>query len=512
MKSFILILVSFGFLSIQLGVRDGSIAETRLHCAQSLLGQLKDPRDKADALVYIAKLFLQDGNKEAANKLLSEALHWTALIEDGLSKAAAIGAIAEVGSIDHIDRAAEVAKSLGGSHRSWASRQLISAYSRLGLTDKASELLYEAAERTRSTRTRSETWYGDREYELTLILAGGARAGLADQALKLGLQVKDKFSKGDVLRAAAVELAKNKQYRRAINTALSIHYEIERIDALVDVANAATDSGSRSSASQSLSDALAETRKRYFDPEQDTKARALVSISLAYENNGQNEEALRVLEQAEKVAHTIGKPGFKDSGLAQVALAYARFRNFGKALQVTQETSSSWSRVKSNTLASIASYMLDVGEREEALSILSQAVEVAKNVDCTYFKYDISARSCYADKVRYFLNIASVYERGSFFKQEGELLDLALLQNKYKKDPPQEIIADGSNIVSDEPVGEQEIIKGYLASGEFKKAVEVASYMKDAKAKVVAVATIEFKLAKSATGKELLSPFACQRT
>ena len=512
MKTFILILISLGFLLHQSGISNKLVAETKFECAQSLLTQLKEPRDKADALVYIAKLFLQDGNKEAADKLLFEALNWTALIEDGLFKAGAIGEVAEVGSIDHVDRAAEIAKSLGGSHRVWASRQLISAFSRLGLTDKASELLYEAAEATLSTKTKDETWYGDREHALTVLLADSARAGLADQSLKLGLRVKNKFIKGDVLRAAAVELAENKQYRRAISAARSIHYEIERIDALVDVANAATRTGSKSSASQALSYALAETRKDIFDPRQDTKAKALVSISLAYENNGQREEALRVLERAEKVTHTIEKPGFKDSGLSQVALAYARFGDFDKALQVTQEIPSPWSNVKSDTLAGIASYMLDASERVKALNVLSQAVQVAKDVDCTYFKYEISVRSCYGDKAGYFLNIASAYERGGFFEKEGEVLDLAVLQNKYKKEPPQEVIqeaiADGLNIISN-PVGEQEIIKGYLATGDFKKAVEVASHMKDAKAKVIAVASIEFKLAKSAAGKDLLSRFGC---
>src|SRR6266487_4621560 len=122
-----------------------TVGETKSECALSLLRQLKDSRDKADALVEIAKLFLHEGDKEAADKLLSEALNWTALIEDGLSKAAAIGAISEIGPVDQVERAAKIAKSLGGSNRAWASRQLIGAYGRLGLIDRASELLTEAA-------------------------------------------------------------------------------------------------------------------------------------------------------------------------------------------------------------------------------------------------------------------------------------------------------------------------------------------------------------------------------
>jgi len=364
-------LVFLTFFLVQPDYR--TVGETKSECVLSLLSQLKEPRDKADALVEIAKLFFHEGDKESADKLLSEALNWTALIEDGLSKAAAIGAISEVGSVDQVEGAAELAKSLGGSHRAWASRQLIGAYARLGLIDRASELLTLASEATRSEKTKNETWYGDREFELTLILADAARAGLADQALKLGIGVKDKFIKGDVLRAAAIKLVEQKQYRRAISVARSIHYEIERIDALVDVANAAAKSGSKSSASDALSYALVETRQDIFDPEQDTKTKALVSISLGYENNGQRRAALTVLERAEKVAHTIEKPGFKDAGMSQVALAYARFQMFDKALQVTANIPGAWSDVKVHTLALIAGHMIDASEREQALSVLDQA-------------------------------------------------------------------------------------------------------------------------------------------
>ncbi len=488
-------------------------SQKELDCALSLLSQLKEPRDKADALVEIAKLFHQEGDKKSADRLLSEALIWTAQIEDGLSKAAAIGAISEIGSVDQVERAAEIAKSIGGSHRALASRQLIVAYGRLGLIDKASDLLSEAATATTSEKTKNETWYGDREYALTLILADAAQAGLTDQALKIGMNVKDKFIKGDVLRAAAIELVEQKQYKRAISVARSIHYEIERIDALVDVANTAAKSGNKSSASEALSFALIETRKDIFDPEQDTKTKALVSISLGYENNGQRSEALTVLERAEKLAHTIEKPGFKDSGMSQVALAYARFRMFDKALQVTSNIPSSWSDVKARTLTNIAGYMIDAGEREQALSVLEQAFRVARDIDCAYFKYGISARSCFGDRARDFIAIAAAYEKAGLSEKEAEMLDLAVIQNNYKNNPPHQIIEEGNMAIGNDAVGEQEIINGYLAARVFKKAIEVASNIKNAKAKVVAVAMIEFKLAneknRSGDQRGLLAPFRC---
>ncbi len=506
----VLFLIFLAFFIVEPDPR--TVGETKFECALSLLAQLKEPRDKADALVDIAKLYLQEGDKESADRLLSEALIWTAQIEDGLSKAAAIGAISEIGSVDQVERAAEIAKSIGGSHRAWASRQLIVAYGRLGLIDKASDLLSEAATATTSEKTKNETWYGDREYALTLILADAAQAGLTDQALKIGMNVKDKFIKGEVLRAAAIKLVEQEQFRRAINVARSIHYEIERIDALVDVASAAAKSGNKSSASEALSFALTETRKDIFDPEQDTKCKALVSISLGYDNNGQRKGALTVLERAEKVAHTIEKPGFKDSGMAKVALAYARFRMFEKALQVTANIPSPWSDVKAHTLASIAGYMIEAGEREQASSVLDQASRVARDIDCTYFKYGISARSCFRGKVKDFIAVAAMYEKAGLFEKEAEMLDLAVIQNTYKNNPPHQIIEEGWSVIGSDSVGEHEIIKGYLAAGEFKKAIELASIIKDPKAKVTAVANIEFKLAgknKSANQKELLSLFRC---
>ncbi len=58
-------------------------------------------------------------------------------------------------------------------------------------------------------------------------------------------------------------------------------------------------------------------------------------------------------------------------------------------------------------------------------------------------------------------------------------------------------------MIGSDSVGEDEIIKGYLAAGEFKKAVEVAINIQDAKPKVLAVAIIEFTRQKE---KEFRKP------
>ncbi|MDQ3473373.1 MAG: hypothetical protein M3447_06505, partial [Acidobacteriota bacterium] len=363
-------------------------------CAHSLIARLPEPSDKAEALIEIAKLYLHEGDKESSDKLLVEALYWTAQIEEDLFKAGAIGAISKVGSIDQVELAAEIAKTLRGSNGAWAAQALIGAYARLGLNDRASERLREAVAATRSANTRSETWYGDREHELSMILSEGARAGLTEQVLKLKGGVKDEYMQGDVLRTAAVTLVEQQQPDRAINLARSIYYEIERINALVDVANAAARIGDKSSASKALSFALRETRRDIFDPEQDTKTKALVSISLAYEKNGQRAEALSVLEQAEKVGHTIEKPGFKDSGMAEIALAFARFGIFHQALRVTENIPNPWSGIKVHTLASIAGYLTEAGDQEQTASVLDNAFQVARDIDCAYFKYSSSAQSC----------------------------------------------------------------------------------------------------------------------
>jgi len=44
------------------------------------------------------------------------------------------------------------------------------------------------------------------------------------------------------------------------------------------------------------------------------------------------------------------------------------------------------------------------------------------------------------------------------------MLDLAVIQNRYKNNPPHPIIEEGSSIIGSDPVGEDEIIKGYLGS------------------------------------------------
>lgn len=462
-----------------------------------MVNQLDDPRDKADVLVHIAKLARNAGDSESADRLLSEALIWTAQIEDGLFKSNAIESITEIGSADQVEHAAGLVKSLGGSHRSFALRQLMFAYQRLGNTNRAVAVLRQAAAATTSPKTKNETWYGDREHELSSILADAARAGLADEALKMASRVKDPFSKGDVLSASAVQLAEQKQYRRAIREARIIHYEIERIEALVEVANRAAKTGDKSFASEALSYALKETQKDIFDPEQDIKTKSLVSIALAYYNAGDRENGLKALESAEKVSHTIEKPGFQDSGMSQVALTYARFRMFEKALEVVANMPSrQWSEVEPHSLAGIAEQMIDAGERERALGVLSKAYVGTTRIDCTYFKYAISAQACFGKKAETFIEIGSVFEKAGAFEKATEMLDLAVTQNQYKKSPPHQVIQDEAYIhTGSDPVGEQSIVSGYLGAGQFQKAIEVASKIESARDRVLAVATIEFKLA-----------------
>ena len=475
-----------------------SVVGSRGECALSLLASLPEPSDKAEALIEIAKLYLHEGDKESADKLLVEALYWTAQIEEELFKSGAVAEISKVGSIEHVESAAEIAKTLGGSNWAWAARELIGAYARLGLSGRASELLREALAATRSAERKNETWYGDRENELSMILSEGARAGLTEQVWKWRGGIKDEFLQGDVLRAVAVKLVEQHKLERAINVARSIQYEIERIDALVDVANTAAKTGNKSSASQALSFALRETRRDIFDPEQDTKTKALVSISLAYESNEQRARALSVLERAEKVGHTIEKPGFKDSGMSQIALAYARLGIFDQALRVTENIPSPWSDIKVHTLASIAGSMSEAGDREQALSVLDSAFQVAREIDCSYFKYASSARSCFGNKAEDFMAIAAAYGKAGLLEKQEEMLDLAIQQNGYRENPPHPLIEEEFRFSSFgwDRNGELRAAEGYLNAGKFMKAIEVATKIKEGREKVIAVATIELKLRK----------------
>jgi tetratricopeptide (TPR) repeat protein len=312
------------------------------------------------------------------------------------------------------------------------------------------------------------------------------------------------------LSAAAIALVAQKQFKRAINVARSIHYEIERIDALVDVANAAAKLGDKTTASQALAYALIATRKYPYDPEQATRTNNLVSISIAYENNGQRKEASTTLARAEKVAYTIGKPGFKDLGMSNVALAYAEWGMFDEALRVIANLQNPWNNTKVRSLAKIASFMIDAKRAEQAATVLDEASSIANEIDCGYFKYAISARSCFKDKASDFIEIAAVYEKAGLFQKQTQVLDLAVLQNKYARNPPHQVIEELPLIIAGDPVGELDIIKGYLAAGASQKAIEVAKNIKDPKAKVVAVANIEFKLAKWKDGPRKYADCASQ--
>jgi tetratricopeptide (TPR) repeat protein len=466
-----------------------------LPCALSLARRLEEPSQRADALVEIAKLHLKAEDRATADRLLFESLSYVDLTKRGLFRAGSLGDVLEIGSRDHLARAVEIGKPITGSDGIWALRQLIVAHGRFGLYDQANELLSEGIRRT-IARSKKEVWYGDQDFQLAQLLGDAATAGLVKRALRVARGIKNPFVRANVLHPAAIKLAEDKQGRRAVSVARSIHYEIERIDTLVDVANAAITAGDKAMAPAALSYALAETRKDIFDPEQDTKTKALVSISLAYEKLGERTAALTILRRAEKLAYTIEKPGFKDSGLSQVALAYAQYGQFDDALRVTSQIPSPWSDIKSNTLASIGSYLFAAGNRDRAMAVVAQAEQVAKDIDCTYFKYGVSARSCFGNKVSDFLKIASVYEQDQLFDKEVEMLDLAVLHNQYKVKPPHQIIEDGSSVIGDYPVGELDIVKRYLAARQIGKAIEVASKIMNPKDRVVALAIIEFSMDK----------------
>ena len=479
-------------------------------CALSLIDSLAEPSQKAGALIDIAKLYLKAGNKVAADQLLFESFKWIAVTKRGLFKAGRLGDLLEIASREHLVRAVGIGKSIPGTDGVWALRDLIVAHSRLGLRDEANELLSEAVRRTLA-RNKNEVWYGDQDLELAQLFGTAAKAGLVQRALRGAREIKNPWVRAEALYPAAIKLAEDKQCQQALPVARSIHYEIERIDALVDVAYTCTSTGDKLTAGSALSYALAETRKDIFDPAQDTKTKALTSISLAYEKLGQRTPAMAILKRAEKLAYTIEKPGFKDSGLSQVALAYAEYGSFDDAFRVTSQIPSPWSDIKSNTLATIGSYLFAAGNRDKALTILSQAEQIAKDVDCTYFKYGISTRSCFGGKVSDFLKIASVYERNHVFDKESAVLDLAVMNNQYKVKPPHPIIEDGPSVIGDYAVGEMDIVKGYLAVGQFNKAIQAASAMADPKERVVGVATIEFNLASDNSDalKLLRSTFGC---
>ena len=479
------------------------------HCAISLADHLDEQSEKAEALIEIAKLHLKAGDKVSADQLLFESFKWIALTRDGL-KAGRLVNLLEIASREHLDKAVEIGKPITGSDGTWALRRLIVAHGQFGLHNEANELLSEGIRRIHA-RNKKERWYGDQDYELALFVGDAATAGLVPRALRVARGIKDPFVRANVLRPAAIKLADDKQCRRALAVARSIHYEIERIDVLVDVANTCNAAGDKLSARAALSGALAETRKDIFDPEQDTKTKALVSISLAYEKIGERAIGLTILTRAEKFAYTIEKPGFKDSGLSQVALAYFQYGQLDDALRVTSHIPSPWSNTKANTLADMGGSFFTTGNRDKALAAITEAEQVVKDIDCAYFKYGISARSCFGDKVSNFLKIASVYEQAQLFPKEVEMLDLAVLHNQYKVKPPHQIIKEGSSIIGDDAVGELEIVQRYLAAKQIGRAIDVASGIMSPRDKVVAVAMIELSSDKNDSKVQSLlrSRFKC---
>lgn len=490
-----------------------SVAQNRSECFLTLIEQMEDPFRKSMSYVEIAKLNFERGNKEEASKLIFEALKWAAKTDrGGWDRDLALSDIAEIAYVEHLGRAVEIARNTQQpARKNHSLGHLIVTYGKFGLTNEADALLSEAIETNRLIKLDKSLGYNNREGDLSDVLVAAARAGLAERALQIGLKIKDRYRRGEVLRAVAIKFAEQKKYQRAIRLARDISYEIERIDAIVDVANVSIKTGNKPFVAKTLAYALSEIGKDYFEPEQDEKTKKLIAVALAYAENGQMPEALDVLKKAEQVAYAIEKSVFRDLGITGVAKTYARFGLFEKSLEVMNKVSNHSEGEKWSSLAYIADRLIEAGQAEKAYDILSLATQSVKNIDCNYSVYKQTFSSCYEDKARNFLAIAKVYEKHRLFEKETDMFELVIEANKLQANPPGDLIDGGYDYYY--PIGESELVKGFLAAGKIEKALEVAVKMEEIRERIIAIALIEFKLAEmkgqNNQFKDLLSKFSC---
>jgi tetratricopeptide (TPR) repeat protein len=460
---------------------------------------LETPSRKSDSLAAIAGQYLKAGDGETASQLLSEALDASEAIDDSLFKAGSLNDIAEFAEVGHLERGLLVAKTIKETdNRVWAYTELALRFAALGRRDRAAEVLAQALADAESIPKPNGKEFDNREFELVRVGRTYGRVGLPEQALKIARRVRNPFQRGDVLLAAASALAEQKQSVRAIATAESVHYEVERTDALIEVAAKLTKVGLKRAASQALANAL-HTMHHYqggFDSD-NGGVRGLVAAALGYADNGQTRLALVVLSEAARVAPTIRKPWSRDEGLARVASVYARMRNFDQALRAVSLMIDA--RERPAALADVARGVLSAGDKARAFELLSQVVRDAKAYDCSYEKPivlpDLSDPSrpprvlkfsqCHDFKASALAAAAEAYLAGGSVGEAVETFNLAAdaalpNEDEYDADPTWRRLVDG-----------------FVVAGEYERALETATKMNYPSRRLAAIASVELGMSKA---------------
>ncbi len=185
-----------------------------------------------------------------------------------------------------------------------------------------------------------------------------------------------------VLPDIAIQYAKIGEFDQALQTADGIKKPArDRIKAWIGIAGEYAKAGQKEQAAQLLSVAL-EAAKMFAEEESVyEKSKPFTDIAGVYTQIGQKEQATLVLSQALKKAMTIPDSGNKLEALAGIAINHAKNGEFNQAHEVVNSIEGLRPHDRCMVLAEIAGGYAKAGQKDQAMLLLSQALEEAKTYE-----------------------------------------------------------------------------------------------------------------------------------
>lgn len=371
-------------------------------CALLVANKMQYPQQQASVLVEIAGKYAKAGQKEQADQLLSQALQSTDTIKDDTTRQAMI----------------------------WS--EVAGMFAMLGQTEEADKVISHALQ--------SKLGTANQVLVLTKTAGKYAEAGQKEQA--------------DQLLSQALQIANTSNYTET------------KVRLLIEIAGTYAKAEQKEQVDKLLSEALQATNT-FSSAEK--KAPFLVEIAGIYAETDQFEQATQLLSQAFQTTNMIGIEYVtnKDWTLAKIADIYANLEQFSQALQTTNAIADADFKTKANALVMIASGYAKAGQ-------FSQAIQMANTIELADYR------------VRALVEIAGQYIETGQKEQAIHLLSQALqIVNAFDS-------AEAGGIQASLLV---DIASRYAEAGEFSQAIQTANTIEKANSKTLALAKIVGEIA-----------------
>ncbi|ABX07895.1 TPR repeat-containing protein (plasmid) [Herpetosiphon aurantiacus DSM 785] len=403
-------------------VAKGTATYGAIDQALSIAHSIDHPLQRRDVLLIIAATAATHGQREQALAILATAVSIAHSIDIPWQKSDALATIAkDTATYGAIDHAVSITHSIDDLfYKSDALFIIAATAATLGQQEQALAILATAVSIAQSidslyylsdalaTIVNAAATHGQREQALAIahsiddpshksavlatIAIAAATHGQREQALAIAHSIDDPYHKSDALTTianAAVTHGQREQALAILTTAASIAHSIDdpyyKSGALATIANAAATLGQREQALAILATAASITQS-IDDPYE--KSDALATIANAAATLGQREQALAILATAVSITHSIDSPSHKSTVLATIVNA-ATHSAIDHAVSITQSIDSPYH--KSKALASIANAAATLGQREQALAILTTAVSITHSIDSPSHKSTVLA-------------------------------------------------------------------------------------------------------------------------